>query len=90
MVRYSGVPGYAYIDDSCLQGASFEECSNNIQATVNLMDSLGFTVHLNKSVFFFSTKQIVFLGFLFCSDSMTVCLTPEWKNELLAYCKALE
>ena len=50
------------------------------------MDSLGFTVHLNKSVLF-PTKQIVFLGFLLCSDSMTVCLTPERKNELIAYCK---
>ena len=48
----------AYID-SCLQGSSFEEYSNNIQATVNSMDSLGFTVHLNKSVLF-PTKQIVF------------------------------
>ena len=87
-LRARGFISTAYIDDSCLQGASFEECSDNIQATVNLMDSLGFTVHLNKSVLF-PTKQIVFLGFLLCSDSMTVCLTPERKNELIAYCKGL-
>ena len=87
-LRARGVISTAYIDDSCLQGASFEECSNNTKVTENLMDPLGFTVHSYKSVLF-PTKQIVFLGFLLCSDSMTVGLTPKRKNELLAYCKAL-
>lgn len=87
-LRSKGFISTAYIDDSCLQGSSFEECYNNIYSTVKLMDSLGFTVHLEKSVLVPST-QIVFLGFLLCSESMTVRLTDERKQELINCCKSV-
>ena len=44
--------------------------------TVQLVDSLGLTVHPEKSVLF-STQENVFVGFIINSVSMTTRLTPE-------------
>ena len=85
-LRARGFISMAYIDDSCLQGSTFDE--RNILSTVKLMDSLGFTVHTDKSVLL-PTKQIVFLGFLLCSETMTVRLTIERADELLDCCSNL-
>ena len=84
-LRAKGFISTAYFDDSCLQGSTFKECKNNIETTVNLMDTLGLTVHIEKSVLV-PTKQIVFLGFLLCSETMTVRLPLERANELRQYC----
>ena len=50
-----------YIDDSFLQGDTFDECTNNIKASLELIMSLGFIVHPNKSVII-PTQKIKFLG----------------------------
>ena len=70
-LRAKGHISSAYIDDSCLQGSSYRECLSNISDTVNLMDSLELTVQPEKSVFV-PKQQIIFLGFLLCSVTMTV------------------
>ena len=75
-LRAKGHISTAYTDDSCLQGISFQSCLQNIQDTVALMDSLGLTVHPEKSVLI-PTQEIVFLGFVLCSLTMTVRPTPE-------------
>ena len=75
-LRKHGYINVAYIDDSLLIGHMFRECADNIQATVKLLDSLGFTVHLVKSVLT-PTQVIVFLGFEINSVTMTVSLTHE-------------
>ena len=49
-LRAKGFISTAYIDDSCLQGSTFDVCKQNIDTTVALMDSLGLTIHLDKSV----------------------------------------
>ena len=87
-LRTQGFISTAYIDDSCLQGSTFEECQRNIWSTVKLMDSLGFTVHLEKSVLI-PTKRITFLRFLLCSETMTVRLTQERVKELLDCCSTI-
>ena len=61
---------------------------NNLQDTVFLMDSLGFTIHPNKSVLK-PTQTISFVGFILNSISMTVCLTPEKAYSLILCCKEL-
>ena len=76
----------AYIDDSCLQGSTYHKCQQNIKDTVELMDSLGLTVQPQKSVFE-PTQQIVFLGFLLCSVTMTVRLPPERRQEIIMICQ---
>ena len=78
----------AYIDDSCLRGATFSLCEQNIEDTVKLMDSLGLTVHPGKSVLV-PTQQIIFLGFLLCSVTMTVRLVPAKCQEIIDMCKNL-
>lgn len=75
-LRARGHISSAYIDDSCLQGSTNNRCLHNIHDTIQLMDSLGLTVQLGKSVIQ-PTQQIVFLGFLLCSVTMFVRLPPE-------------
>ena len=74
-----------YIDDSLLKGSTFNDCQENIKDTVLLVDSLGFTIHPEKSVFF-PTQEIVFLGFVVNSLTMTVRLTPERADNLVQLC----
>ena len=51
-----GHENVAYIDDSLLQGDSYEQCMNNIIDTMKLIDSfkglysLGLTIHPVKSI----------------------------------------
>ena len=87
-LRAKGHISAAYIDDSCLQGSTFKICRNNIQDTVHLMDSLGLTVQPEKSVLV-PTQQIVFLGFLLCSVTMTIRLTPERSQEIIEICNTM-
>ena len=49
-LRSKGHSSVNFIDDSCLAGSSYEICSQNISDTVELMDSLGLTVNLIKSI----------------------------------------
>ncbi|MES9881024.1 MAG: reverse transcriptase domain-containing protein [Sedimenticola sp.] len=84
-LRSRGHVSTAYVDDSCLQGATFQECEVNIRDTVELMDDLGLTVHPEKSQLI-PCKQIVFLGFLLCSETMTVRLTNERILDLKGKC----
>ena len=74
-----------YIDDSLLKSDTFSECQDNILDTVKLVDDLGFTIHPEKSVLF-PTQEIVFVGFLINSVTMTVRLTPEKVNDIIANC----
>ena len=84
-LRADGHVSAAYIDDSCLQGTTFEKCANNIVETVHLMDSLGLTVQKEKSVLI-PKQQIVFLGNILCSLSMTIRPTPERCQSIVDLC----
>ena len=84
-LRSKGHTSSAYIDDSCLQESTYSKCKQNIKDTVTLMDSLGLTVHPEKSVLE-PTQQIIFLGFLLCSVTMTVRLPPERCLEIIHLC----
>ena len=52
------------------------------------MDSLGLTVQLQKSVFE-PRQQIIFLGFLLCSVTMTVRLPPKRRQEIIRFCSQM-
>ena len=62
-LRSKGHVTVGYIDDSYLQGDTYEECNQNVQDTVNLFGKLGFLPHPEKSVFE-PTQKITFLGFV--------------------------
>ena len=87
-LRKLGHANVAYIDDSFLQSDTYEDCVRNISDPLQLADDLGFTVHKSKSVVV-PTQQIVFVGFLLCSFSMTVKLPPEKCQGLIVLCKEM-
>lgn len=74
-LRKMGHENVAYIDDSLLQGDSHEQCMTNIKDTMTLMDSLGLTIHPDKSIIV-PTQSIEFVGFLLNSVDMSVRLAP--------------
>ena len=84
-LRKIGHVNVCYLDDSLLISNTYDNCSKNIEDTCNLLDSLGFTIHLNKSVFV-PSQVITFLEFIIDSISMTIKLTDEKKDNLIQDC----
>ena len=66
----------SYIDDLYLQGKTYDLCDSNVIDTFIQFDSLGFTIHSEKSVFD-PSQRLVLLGFVIDSVAMTMSLTPE-------------
>ena len=66
----------SYIDDLYLQGKTYDLCVSNVIDTFIQFDSLGFTIHPEKSVFV-PSQRLVLLGFVIDSVAMTISLTPE-------------
>ena len=59
-----------------------------MSATVQLLRSVGFTVHPEKSVLEL-THRIQYLGVIIDSQDMTVTLTPERATSLIDCCTAI-
>ena len=75
-LRAKGYISVAYIDDSYLQGYTFEECESNINATAELLTKLGFIINREKSEM--KPKQsLKFLGFILNSRDMTIRVTEQ-------------
>lgn len=87
-LRKGGHISASYIDDTYLQGDTKEECQANINATVDLIHSLGLVAHPEKSVFQ-STQILSILGFVLNSIEMTVKLTVEKAVRLVDACQML-
>ena len=58
-----------YVHDSYLQGDDYEDCFSNALNTIEILRSLGFTIHPDKSKFI-QTQFITFLRFIFNSVQM--------------------
>ena len=84
-LRKKGHISSIYLDDSWLMGKTLQQCEENVVDTVTLLDNLGFTVHDKKSVFV-PSKEIVFVGFILNSDTMTIKITPEKKDKIISFC----
>ena len=65
-----------HLDDFDLQGITQHDCSLNLIDTIKLFTQLGLLVHFDKSTFLLS-QEIVILGFVINSKTMTARLTPE-------------
>ena len=72
-LRKMGNTNVAYIDDSLLKSLTYEACKQNVIDTLTLVDSLGLTVHPEKSILE-PTQCIEFVGFLLNSVNMTIRL----------------
>ena len=81
-LREQGHESVIYVDDSLLQGETFQECLDNIMATLECLESLGFVIHPDKSIFI-PTQEIIFLGFIINTRDMTVRLTVEKKEKII-------
>ena len=87
-LRSLGHLSVAYIDDSYLQGATYDECLQNLIDTKKIFDSLGFIVHPSKSVFK-PEQRVAFLGFVLDSLKMRVYLTTERATSICNACTSL-
>ena len=85
-LREKGHLSSAFLDDSLLLAETRVSCARNIMDTVQLLRSLGFIIHPDKSVFA-PTQRIQYLGVIVDSKSMTVTLTPERKSDLITSCQ---
>lgn len=87
-LRDMGHASTSFIDDSMQVSVSYDQCLDNVLATIELLMSLGFVVHPEKSVFT-PSQRIVYLGFIIDSFQMMVFLTQERTDSILALCKSL-
>ena len=87
-LRRQGHANLGYIDDSLLYGDTVENFTLNVEATRVLMESLGFTHHLEKSMFI-RMQVIVFWGFILNSISMTVTPAQDKILKSKEYCLSL-
>jgi len=87
-LRIKDVVVSGYIDDLITLGQSFYECFNNIKLIVPFLQSLGFVIHPEKSLFY-PVQEIEYLGVIINSVSMTVKLTDKKKEKILALCDSV-
>ena len=88
-LRNLGYINSGFIDDSLLCGDSFEECTNNVDSTKNLMNQVGFMINLEKSVFIPVTR-ILYLGNIIDSVRMIVQLPENRQEAIMDACCVLK
>ena len=77
-----------YLDNFLLLAATVKEAVKNTQLVVTLLQSLGFTINLKKSLLI-PTQVITFLGFQIDSMCMMISLQAEKANKILDCCRHL-
>lgn len=87
-LRSQGLLSASFIDDCYLQAGTYEKCVENVQKTVQLLETLGFIVHKDKSVLT-PCKQIRYLGFILNSEEMIVTLPRERIQKIKSACTKL-
>ena len=80
-LRSQGHVSSGYLDDTFLIGEDFDTCTQNVKATLKLLEELGFFVHLEKSVTV-PQQTLEHLGFRFNSIEMTVSITEQKQEKL--------
>lgn len=71
-----------YLDDFLLFGSSFQECRDNVTASVSLLQSLGFMLNYSKSRLIPAVRR-QYLGFIFDSEEQSITIPSERRNQLL-------
>lgn len=66
-----GFSCFGYIDDTFVMGESFEGCLDSLESLRELLISLGFKIHPDKSVLK-PVRELTFLGYVINSVEMTV------------------
>lgn len=89
LLRSKGFLSVVYLDDSYLQGQTFQQCLLNMCETKALLTDLGFLINYDKSILL-PTQEIVFLGYKLNSKTMLVSLTEQKVNNLKSAVKKLQ
>lgn len=80
-LRYQGYKNVFYLDDILCIGDNFSDCLNNVNATLKLLECLGFVINYDKSSL--TPKQTCkFLGFVFNSVNQTITLPQEKRQKI--------
>ena len=87
-LRRKAIRVLIYLDDFLLLAATVEEAVENTQLVVTLLQSLGFTINLKKSLLV-PTQVITFLGFQVDSMCMMISLPADKANKILDCCRRL-
>lgn len=87
-LRLQGITGVIYLDDIWLSASSPDECRDNVNATLSLLTSLGFTINKDKCKLS-PSQQCQFLGFLLNSRQMSISLPDEKRSNLVTAVEAL-
>ena len=75
-LRERGFISVIYIDDTYLQGDSIQDCLDNVLATKDLLEKLGFFIHPEKSAI--KPSQVIeFLGFCINSRNLSISLSKD-------------
>ncbi|XP_070530006.1 uncharacterized protein [Cardiocondyla obscurior] len=69
-------------DDFLLLGSSFRECQNNVNASLNLLLSLGFRINFEKSQLQ-PASSCKFLGFIFNSNEQSISIPAQRREGLI-------
>ena len=71
ILRSHGYLSVVFADESYLQSYTFSTSEDNVNASVDLLQSLGSAIHLGKSVLA-PTQEIEFLGFVLNSVEVKI------------------
>ena len=82
LLRKAGFLSVVYLDDFLLIGNSFNECRNNLNKTIYILESLGFLINKDKSQLT-PAQNCKFLGLEFDSINMRILLPYEKRKNLL-------
>lgn len=80
-----------YIDDSFVINRNYSDCRNEYQLIVSeldILDKLGFTINLKKSILE-TTHRIIFFGLLIDSVQYKVFLTDEKITKIVSLCQKI-
>ena len=85
VLRKVGVILADYIDDLFTINKTHSACSANVDKIIEMLDSLGFVIHPDKSLFE-PTQILEFLGFIINTIEMSLRLTPEKESAIFELC----
>ncbi|XP_050512905.1 uncharacterized protein LOC126888594 [Diabrotica virgifera virgifera] len=81
-LRERGYTSVIYLDDIWLLGNSFDECLENVQTTVGLLEFLGFVINYKKCCLI-PSQRCTYLGFTYNSLSMLLGPTDRKRKYLM-------
>ena len=87
-IRWSHYPNLYWSTDKCWAHTWCDERFENVITSIKLLDSLGFVIHPNRSIFL-PKQEITFFGFNINSQKMEITLTDTSKETLKACCGEL-